>query len=109
VAGRIEPEVELSLKVTNNGSVPVYFEGCPNLPSVQVEALTDLGWQEAGSVNVYCIAILSPRRETLKPGASVQTGIGVLARGVLRMRVLYGLMPSNPYDQAGVSRAIQLD
>ena len=107
--GRIEPEVELSLKVTNTGSVPAYFEGCPNVPSVQVETLTDAGWQEAGSVNLYCIAVLSPRREMLRPGASVQVRLGVLARGLLRMHVLYGVTPSNPYEKAGVSRAIQID
>jgi hypothetical protein len=107
--GRIEPGVELSLKVTNSGSVPVYFEGCPTVPSVQVEALTDVGWQDVGSVNIYCIAILSPRREMLKPGASIQARLEVLARGLLRMRVLYGLTPSNPYAEAEVSRAIQID
>jgi hypothetical protein len=64
--GLIEREVELSLKVTNTRSVPVYFEGCPNVPAVRVEALTDAGWQGAGSENLRCIAILTSRREMLK-------------------------------------------
>ena len=107
--GRTEPEVELSLRVTNTGPVPVHLEGCPNVPSVVVESQAATGWQEVGSVNLYCIAILSSRREILKPGRSIQTRLGIVTRGLLRIRVLYGLSSADPYAQAEFSRAIQVD
>ena len=107
--GRTDPEVELSLRVKNTGQVPVHFEGCPNVPSVVLEGLADIGWQEVGSVNLYCIAILSHRREVLKPGASFQTRLAVVNRGLLRIRVLYGFDPAAPYAEAQVSQVIQVD
>ena len=107
--GRADAEVELSLRVTNTGSVPVHLEGCPNVPSVVVESHAAGRWQEAGSVNLYCIAILSTRREIVEPGDSIQTGLVVVKRGLLRVRVLYGLSSADPYAQAEFSRAIQVD
>jgi hypothetical protein len=107
--GRTDPEVELSLRVKNTGQAPVHFEGCPNVPSVVVEGLAGIGWQEVGSVNLYCIAILSHRREVLKPGGSFQTRLAVVNRGLLRLRVLYGFNPADPYAEAQVSHAIQVD
>jgi hypothetical protein len=106
---RTDAEVELGLRVTNTGPVPVHLEGCPNVPSVVVESHAKTGWQDAGSVNLYCIAILSPRREILKPGGSIETRLGVVARGLVRIRVLYGLSFADSYAQAEFSRAIQLD
>ena len=107
--GRTDQEVELGLRVTNMGPVQVHLEGCPDVPSVVVESHAATGWQEAGSVNLYCIAILSPRREILKPGGSVETRLGVVTRGLIRIRVLYGLSSADSYAQAEFSRAIQLD
>jgi hypothetical protein len=107
--GRNNPEVELSLRIENSGQVPVHFEGCPDVPSVVVEGLADIGWQDVGSANLYCIAILSHRREVLKPGASFQTRLSVVNRGLLRIRVLYGFNPADPYAEAQVSHAIQID
>ena len=107
--GRTDPETELSLRVTNTGPVPVHLEGCPNVPSVVVESQAATGWQEVGSVNFYCIAVLRPRREILKPGGSIQARLGVITRGLLRIRVLYGLSSADPYAQTEFSRAIQVD
>ena len=107
--GRTGSEVELNLRITNKGLIPVHLEGCPNVPSVVVEGQAATGWQEVGSVNLYCIAILISRREVLEPGGTIQTRLGVVTRGLLRIRVLYGLTSADPYAEAEFSPAIQVD
>jgi hypothetical protein len=106
---RAEPEAELALRLINSGVAPVHFEGCPDVPSVVLERRDQLGWQEVGSVNIYCIAVLSPRRELLRPGATIEAKLRVVVRGEIRVRVLYGASPEEPYAAAALSRPIRVD
>lgn len=105
----VPPDVELRLSVRNASLSPVYLEGCPAVPAVVVEAYNESRWQEVTSANIYCVAVLGPRREVLRPGATIESRIRPDVQGEIRLRVLYGTAADAPYAAGAVSRSVRLD